>query len=99
LRGTWRPYEKKLMSVQRQRAACAVEVEAAIDQVKGCRSNEWFRAMMHQDVLRKVGQGGGPRVTDDDGNVISPGPRDAGHHERRSSSRPYFVHRTRAWLR
>jgi hypothetical protein len=87
------------MARERREAAHRVEIEAAIDQVKGCRSDEWFRAMMHQDVLRKVGQGGGPRVTDDDGNVLSPGPRDASDHERRPSSRFSSARRTRVWPR
>lgn len=70
LRGTWLPYEKRLMAVQRQQAAYRVEIERAIDAIKRTRSNTWFRALLHQGVLRNLGPDRGPRITDDDGNVV-----------------------------
>lgn len=70
LRGTWSLHEKRLIAVQRQQAAYRVEIERAIDAVKGTKSNSWFRAVLHQGVLCKVGRGRGPRIVDDHGRVI-----------------------------
>ena len=86
------------MARERREAAYRVEIEAAIDQVKQCRSDEWFRALMHQEVLRKVGSHAGPRITDDDGNVLCPGPRDAATHDGVPPSL-HSVRRMRAWTR
>jgi hypothetical protein len=47
-----------------------LEIEGAIDKVKRCKSNEWFRAVLHQGVHCKVGRGRGPRIVDDHGRVI-----------------------------
>lgn len=58
------------MAVQRLHAAYRVEIERAIDVVKACKWHEWFRALIHQDVLRGIGRGRGPLITDDDGNVV-----------------------------
>ena len=76
------------MAHERREATYRVEIEGAIDDVKRYRSDEWFRALMHQDVLRSVGRHPGPRITDDDGKVISPGGRDSATHDgtRRSRS-------------
>jgi hypothetical protein len=60
------------MAVQRQQAAFRVEIERAVDAVKGTKSNAWFRAVFHQGVLRKIGRGRGPRITDDAGRVLRP---------------------------
>lgn len=61
---------RHFMARERREAAYRVEIERAIDGVKCCKSNEWFRALMHQDVLRKVSRGRGPRITDDAGRVL-----------------------------
>jgi len=58
------------MARERRMAAYRVEIETAIDQVKYCKSKEWFQALMHQHVLRTVGRGRGPRIVDDHGRVI-----------------------------
>lgn len=65
-----RKQRRHFMARERRVAAYQVEIERAIDDVKRVRSNEWFRALQHQDVLRKVGRGRGPRITDDYGRVI-----------------------------
>ena len=58
------------MARERRLAAYRVEIERAVDEVKATRSDEWFRALSHQNVVRCAQQRRGPLVTDDDGNVV-----------------------------
>ena len=60
------------MAVQRRQASYRAEIETAIDQVKERRSDEWFRALLHQFILRSINVRRSPRIIDDDGNIRLP---------------------------
>ncbi len=86
------------MARERREAAYNVEIEKAIDEVRRCRSGEWFCALLHQNVLRSVGSGG-PRGVTDEQKAACPGPGDAGQRDRAAPPRRGFGGRIRAWAR
>jgi hypothetical protein len=87
------------MARERRNAAYAVEIESAVDEVTRRHSNQWWRALVHQDILRMVGRSGGPRITDDDGNVLSPKPRKATARNRTDQSNRCSAPVARVWFR
>lgn len=74
------------MAVQRQQAAYRAEIETAVDKVKERRSGQWFRALLHQFILRTINARRSPRVIDDDGSIRLP--RHTASHARDSIQRP-----------
>lgn len=87
------------MARERREAAYNVEIEKAIDEVRRCRSGEWFCALLHQNVLRNVGGCGGPRVVTDEQKAACPGPGDAGQRDRAAPPRRNCGGRARAWAK
>ena len=64
------------MARERREAAYHVEIERAIDDVKHCRSNEWFRALLHREALRSVGGHRRLPIVNDVGTDAAPPPTD-----------------------
>ncbi len=65
------------MARERREAAYRVEIERAIDDVKRCRSDEWFRALLHKETLRSVGGHRRSPIAEHVGNAATPIPMGA----------------------